>query len=153
MQIYDVTNPQGFFCQSKADLKCKQHLVLLKTIYSLPSFLLFLLLPYQWQLATLAKPTKKGNVTGLRARNIESAIRQRSSKGLIEKSKRYLLSFLRKYDRKIQQMHRFNFKAKITFLIIMISKTIHRTFTWSLSCIFKRFLELNSKSIPFYIFH
>ena len=47
MQIYDVTNPQGFFCQSKADLKCKQQLVLLKTIYSLPSFLLFVLLPYQ----------------------------------------------------------------------------------------------------------
>ena len=30
MQIYDVTNPYGFFCQSKADVKCKQHLVLLK---------------------------------------------------------------------------------------------------------------------------
>ena len=28
--IHDVTNPQGFFCQSKADVKCKQHLVLLK---------------------------------------------------------------------------------------------------------------------------
>ena len=39
MQIYDVTNPQGFFFQSKAGVKCKQHLVLLKTIYSLPSFL------------------------------------------------------------------------------------------------------------------
>ena len=44
MQIYDVTNPQGFFCQSKADVKCKQHLVLLKTIYRLASFLLFCLL-------------------------------------------------------------------------------------------------------------
>ena len=59
MQIYDVTNPQGFFCQSKADLKCKQQLVLLKTIYSLPSFLLFVLLPYQWQLATVGKPSRK----------------------------------------------------------------------------------------------
>ena len=47
MHIYDVTNPQGFFCQSKADVKCKQHMVLLKTIYSLPSFLLFFLLPYK----------------------------------------------------------------------------------------------------------
>ena len=26
MHIYDVTNPQGFFCQSKADVKYKQHL-------------------------------------------------------------------------------------------------------------------------------
>ena len=58
MQIYDVTNPQWFFSQSKADVKCK-HLVLLKTIYSLPSSLLFVLLPYQRQLATLGKPTKK----------------------------------------------------------------------------------------------
>ena len=56
MQIYDVTDPQGFICQSKADVKCKQHLVLLKTIYSLPSFLLFVLLPYQRQLATVGKP-------------------------------------------------------------------------------------------------
>ena len=24
MQIYDVINPQGFFCQSKIDVKCKQ---------------------------------------------------------------------------------------------------------------------------------
>ena len=47
MHIYDVTNPQGFLCQSKADVKCKQQLVLLKTIYSLPSVLLFFLLPYQ----------------------------------------------------------------------------------------------------------
>ena len=39
MQIYDVTNPQGFFCQSKADVKCKQHLLLLKIIYSLLSYL------------------------------------------------------------------------------------------------------------------
>ena len=31
---FDVTNPQGLFCQSKANVKCKQHLVLLKTIYS-----------------------------------------------------------------------------------------------------------------------
>ena len=53
---YDVTIPQGFFCQSKADVKCKQHLLLLKTMYSLPSFLLFFLLPYQWQLATVGKP-------------------------------------------------------------------------------------------------
>ena len=44
MHIYVITIPQGFFCQSKA---------ILKTIYSLPSFLLFLLLPYQWQLATV----------------------------------------------------------------------------------------------------
>ena len=36
MQIYDVTNPQGFICQSKADVKCKQHLVLLKAKYKLP---------------------------------------------------------------------------------------------------------------------
>ena len=48
-----------FFSHSKADVKCKQHLVLLKTVYSLPSFLLFVLLPYQWQLATLGKSTKK----------------------------------------------------------------------------------------------
>ena len=27
MQIYDVTNPYGFFCQSKADVKCQQHLL------------------------------------------------------------------------------------------------------------------------------
>ena len=27
MQIYGVKNPQGFFCQSKADVECKQHLV------------------------------------------------------------------------------------------------------------------------------
>ena len=47
MHIYDVTNPQGLFCQSKANVKCKQHLVLLKTMYSLPSFVLFFLLPYQ----------------------------------------------------------------------------------------------------------
>ena len=47
MHIYDVTNPQGFFCQSKADVKYKQHLVALKTIYSLPSSLLFVLLTYQ----------------------------------------------------------------------------------------------------------
>ena len=47
MQIYDVTNPQGFFCQSKADVKCKLHLMLLITMYSLSSFLLFVLLPYQ----------------------------------------------------------------------------------------------------------
>ena len=26
MQIYDVKIPQGFFCQSKADVKCKEHL-------------------------------------------------------------------------------------------------------------------------------
>ena len=39
MQTYDVTNTQGFFCQSTADVKRKQHLVLLKTLYSLPSFL------------------------------------------------------------------------------------------------------------------
>ena len=25
MQIYDVTNPQGFICQSKADVKCKHN--------------------------------------------------------------------------------------------------------------------------------
>ena len=30
MQIFDVTNPQGLFCQSKANVKSKQHLVLLK---------------------------------------------------------------------------------------------------------------------------
>ena len=67
MHIYDVTNPQGFFCQSKADVKYKQHLVLLKTIYSLPSSLLFVLLPYQWQLATVGKPSaKKRNVKGLK---------------------------------------------------------------------------------------
>ena len=47
MQIYDVAYSQGFFCQSKADVRCEQHLVLLKTLYSLPSFLLFVLLPYQ----------------------------------------------------------------------------------------------------------
>ena len=23
MHVYDVTNPQGFYCQSKADVKCK----------------------------------------------------------------------------------------------------------------------------------
>ena len=40
MHIYDVANPQGLFCQSKANVKCKQHLVLLKTMYGLPSFLL-----------------------------------------------------------------------------------------------------------------
>ena len=40
-------DPQGFFCQSKADVKCKQHMVLFKIIYSLPSFLLFVLFPYQ----------------------------------------------------------------------------------------------------------
>ena len=34
MQIYDVTNPQGFICQSKANVKCKQHLVILKTTHS-----------------------------------------------------------------------------------------------------------------------
>ena len=39
VQIYDITNPQGVICQSKADVKCKQHLALLKTIYSLPGFL------------------------------------------------------------------------------------------------------------------
>ena len=66
MHIYDVINPQGFFCQSKADVKCKQQLVLLKTIHSLPSFLLFFLLPYQWQLATVGKLCqKKRNVKGL----------------------------------------------------------------------------------------
>ena len=43
----NVTNPQGFFCQSKADVKCKQYLVLMKTMYSLASFLLFFLLSYQ----------------------------------------------------------------------------------------------------------
>ena len=32
MHICDVTNPQGLFCQLKADVKCKQQLVLLKTI-------------------------------------------------------------------------------------------------------------------------
>ena len=31
MHIYDVKNPQGLFCQSKADVKYKQHLVLLRT--------------------------------------------------------------------------------------------------------------------------
>ena len=25
MHIYDVTNPQWFFCQSKADVKCPHH--------------------------------------------------------------------------------------------------------------------------------
>ena len=30
MQIYDVTDPQEFIYQSKADVKCKQHLVRLK---------------------------------------------------------------------------------------------------------------------------
>ena len=35
MHIYDVTNPQGFFSQSKADVKRKHHLVLLKTIAKL----------------------------------------------------------------------------------------------------------------------
>ena len=53
MHIYDVTNPHGLFCQSKSDVKYKQHLILLKTIHSLPSFLLFVLLLYQWQLATV----------------------------------------------------------------------------------------------------
>ena len=65
MHIYDVTNPQGLFCQSKATVKCNQHLVLLKPMYSLPSFLLFFLLPYQWQLDTVGKPSKKRNVKGL----------------------------------------------------------------------------------------
>ena len=65
MHIYDVTNPQGFFFQSKVDVKCKQHLVLSKTIYSLPSFLSFCLSLYQWQLATVGKPSKKRNVIGL----------------------------------------------------------------------------------------
>ena len=66
MHIYDVTNPQGLFCQSKANVKCKQHLVLLKTIYSLPSFVIFFLLPCQWQLATVGKYSKKRNVKGLK---------------------------------------------------------------------------------------
>ena len=59
MHIYDATNPQGFFCQSKADMKYKQHLLRFKTIYSLPSFLLFVLLPYQRQLATVGNLSKK----------------------------------------------------------------------------------------------
>ena len=33
MHIYDVTNPQGLFCQSKLDVKYKQHLLFLKYIY------------------------------------------------------------------------------------------------------------------------
>ena len=71
LNVTKNANRQGFFCQSKADVKSKQHLVLLKTIYSLASFLLFFLL----------------------------------------------------------------------------SKTIHNTFTWSMLCICKRELELNSKPI------
>ena len=59
IQICDATNPQGFVCQSKADVKCKQHLVLLNPIYSLPSFLLFALLPHQWQLTTLGCSQKR----------------------------------------------------------------------------------------------
>ena len=64
MQVYDVTNPRGFICQSKADAKCKQHLVLLKTMYSLPSLLLFVLLPYQCQLGTVGKPSRKEILKG-----------------------------------------------------------------------------------------
>ena len=41
MQIYDATNPQGFFCRSKADMKCNQHFGLLKTIYSFPYLFCF----------------------------------------------------------------------------------------------------------------
>ena len=65
MHIYDVKNPQGLFCQSKADVKYKQHLVLLKTINSLPSFLLFVLLPYQWQLAPVGNTSNKRYLKGL----------------------------------------------------------------------------------------
>ena len=32
MRIHNVTNAQGLFCQLKEDVKCKQQLVLLKTI-------------------------------------------------------------------------------------------------------------------------
>ena len=74
MHIYDVTNPQGFLCQSKADVKYKQHLPLLKTIHSLLSFLLFVLLPYQSQLATVGKPSKKENVEGSRRRNFAASM-------------------------------------------------------------------------------
>ena len=35
MHISDVTNSQGLFCQSKPDVKYKQHLLLLQTINSL----------------------------------------------------------------------------------------------------------------------
>ena len=58
MQIYDVTNPQAFVCQSKADVKCKQYLLLLKIIYSLLSYL-FCFHTSDNLHATLGKPKEK----------------------------------------------------------------------------------------------
>ena len=53
MHIYNVTNPQGLFCQSKADVKYKQHLLLLKTIYSMTT-------------CHYRKSLKENNVKGLK---------------------------------------------------------------------------------------
>ena len=69
MQIYDVINPQGFFCQLKADVKCKQHLVVLKTIYSLPSFFIICSASIPVRTCHCRKTLKEINVRGLRGKN------------------------------------------------------------------------------------